>query len=74
MQGKRINPSKDINIADRVWIGSRTSVLKGAALERDSILANGAILTTEIKQSNVIVAGIPARIVKENIKWDRNRL
>jgi len=74
MDGKRINPAKDICIGDRVWFGTRAMCMKGAALANDSILSAGAILTKAIETSNVVVAGVPAKIVKENVKWCRERI
>lgn len=74
LNGNRINPSKDIVIGNHVWIGNGATVLKGAKLSDNSIVSTGAILTKEITQSNVTVAGVPAVIVKENINWCRERL
>ena len=74
MDGSRINPAKDICIGDRVWFGARAMCMKGAALADDSVLSAGAILTKAIETPNVVVAGVPAKIVNENVKWCRERI
>ena len=71
---KRINPSKSIHIGNRVWFGNKTTILKGVTIFDDSIVGTGAIVTSAISESNVILAGTPAKIVKENIKWDHIRI
>lgn len=72
--GERINPSKSINIGDRVWFGHNTKILKGVSLNNDSIVATGAIVTKSFDDSNIIIAGNPAKVVKTNIKWNMQRI
>ena len=67
--GQRINRSQDIVIGDRVWFGMDYLVLKGAEIGNDSVIAAKSVVTQGIYPQNVILAGNPARIVKENIKW-----
>ncbi|MEH6889025.1 acyltransferase [Bacillus sp. JJ864] len=70
---RRINYAKDINIEDHVWIGRDVKILKGVRIGSNSVIAANAIVTSNIPE-NHIAAGIPARIVKENITWDRKRI
>jgi len=72
--GERINPSKSINIGDRVWFGHNTKILKGVSLKNDSIVATGAIVTKSFDDTNIIIAGNPAKVVKTNIKWNMQRI
>jgi acetyltransferase-like isoleucine patch superfamily enzyme len=51
-------------IQDNVWIGMGAVVLKGVTIGENSIVAAGAIVTADVPQ-NVVVAGNPARIVKQ---------
>ena len=53
-----------IHIGDNVWIGMNAVVLKGVTIGDNSIVAAGAIVTQNVPP-NTIVAGNPARIVKE---------
>lgn len=69
----RVNLDKPIIIEDNVWICNRALVMKGVRIGKNSVIASGSIVTKNIK-NNAIAAGIPATVIKENIKWDINRL
>ena len=71
--GLRINPSKSIRVRDKVWFGNKTIVLKGVEIQSECIVGTGAVVTKSIP-SNSIVAGNPAKIIKNNVKWDIQRL
>ena len=73
MNGKRINPSKDIVIHNHVWIGHRVLVNKGVEIGADNVVGTGAVVTKSIFQSNVVIAGVPAKKVKEGIDWNTQR-
>lgn len=51
-------------IGDNVWLGDRCSVLKGVSIGDNSIVGAGAVVTRDVP-ANVVVAGNPARIVKQ---------
>ena len=72
--GKRINPSKDVIVDDHVWVGQGVTILKGARIPKDSICATKSVITKEFSQPNVVLAGNPVKVVKENINWDKARL
>ncbi|RME57284.1 acyltransferase, partial [Candidatus Parcubacteria bacterium] len=50
-------------VEENVFIGSNVTVLKGARIGRNSVIANGAVVTGRIPP-NVIAAGMPARPIK----------
>ncbi len=58
-----------ITIGDHVWLCSYSNILKGAGLERDSVLAWRSVLTKRVETPNVLVAGMPAKVVREDISW-----
>ncbi|MBQ8465857.1 MAG: acyltransferase [Alphaproteobacteria bacterium] len=66
--GKRLNYNKDVFIDDDVWVGRKTAVLKGVNIGKGSILGFGTIVSKDVPP-HCIVAGQPARIVKENVVW-----
>lgn len=70
---KRINPSKNILIGDRVWFGNKAIILKGVKIPNDVIVGTGSIVTKSIEESNAIVVGCPAKVVKTGICWDMQR-
>lgn len=74
MEGKRINPSKNIKIGEHVWCGTKVSILKGSVISDESIIGTGSIVTRQFNEKNVVIAGNPAMIVKKEITWERERL
>lgn len=66
--GKRINPEKDVVISDRVWLGTGVVVLKGSHIGTDVVVGAKSMVSKSIP-NNTVVAGIPARVIKENTTW-----
>lgn len=60
--------SAPVIIGDHVWIGESAIILPGVTIGNNSVIAAGAIVTHDVP-SNCIVAGNPARIIRENITW-----
>ena len=69
--GEILNTPKDITIGDHVWLCKNVSVLKGAKIPNNSVIAKGSIVTKQFEKENVILAGTPAKIIKTNINWSR---
>lgn len=74
MQGERINKSKDIVIEDHVWCGTKVTCLKGVHVSRDSVIAATTTLCKDYATSNVIIGGVPGRIIKTDINWSNERI
>lgn len=74
LEGNRINPSKDINIGNHVWIGNNVIVTKGVSINDNCIVGTGSIITSTFDDSNIIIAGSPAKKVKEKVYWLRERI
>lgn len=74
MQGLRINRSQNVTIGNHVWIGANALFLKGAVVLDDSVIAARSIITKCFDIDNVVIAGQPAKIVKEKINWDKHLL
>lgn len=53
-----------IILEERVWLGNRSTVLKGVRIGHDSVVAAGAVVTQDVPP-RVIVAGNPAKIIRE---------
>ena len=71
--GERINKAEDIWIGNNVWTGHRAMILKGAVIREQSVIGAGAIVTRAFDEPNIVLAGSPARIVKEKITWNHER-
>ena len=70
---ERLNPSRDIQVQNHVWIGMQCQILKGVTITQGSIVAARSVVTKDIP-ANTLVAGVPARIIRENVEWDARRL
>lgn len=70
---KRINYAKDIHVKNHVWIGANAIILKGVTLGTNCIVGTGSLVTSDVPE-NCIAAGIPAKVVKENIDWMKKRI
>ena len=55
---------KPIVLEDNVWVGDHALVLKGVRIGKNSVVAARAVVVKDVPP-NVVVAGNPARVVKE---------
>lgn len=55
---------KPVRIGNNVWLGDRCTVLKGVTIGDNSVVGAGAVVSRDVP-ANVVVAGNPARVVKE---------
>ncbi len=67
INGKSI--SSPVIIGDHVWIGTRVTVLKGVTIGEGSVIAAGSVVTKDIPPG-CMAAGVPAKIIKENVEWE----
>lgn len=54
---------KKITIKRNAWIGARAIILPGVTIGENAIVAAGAVVTKDV-ESNVIVGGNPAKIIR----------
>lgn len=57
-----------IKIGQNVWIGCRALILKGVTIGDGAVIAAGAVVTKDVPP-RTMVAGNPAKIIKENVVW-----
>jgi maltose O-acetyltransferase len=60
--GERI--SLPVSIEDGAWIAARVTILPGVTIGRGSVVAAGALVVKSIPP-NSLVAGVPARVLRE---------
>lgn len=61
--------SLPIYIGNHVWIGQGAIILKGVNIGDGAIIAAGAIVTKDVP-AHAMVAGIPAKVIQENVDWE----
>ena len=72
-ENKRINEACEVVIEDRVWIGVKSTVLKGVRIGTGSVVGANSVVTgkTAVPPRTVSVSPVSARPVKEEIFWER---
>lgn len=55
-------------VGDRVWVGIRSTILKGVTIGDGATIAAGAMVTRDVP-SGATVAGVPAKIVRMGPPW-----
>ena len=71
--GERINYGKNIIIGNHVWLGRDVTILKGIEIKNNSIVGTKSLVTKNVEE-NAIYVGIPARKVKDNVDWKKQRI
>ena len=76
LNGNRLNAAKDINIGDHVWVGTECLILKGANIPSDCVIAaKSLVCKTNMKWiSFAVYGGNPAKLIKSNINWNKERI
>jgi acetyltransferase-like isoleucine patch superfamily enzyme len=69
LSGRRINASKDVEIGDHVWVGTKVTMLKGSAIASDSVVAACSLVTKRFDAPNCVVGGSPAKVIREGVDW-----
>ena len=71
----QLNLPQNVKIGNHVWLCKNVSVLKGAIIQDNTVAGKGSIISSKFNDSNIVIAGIPAKIIKsekyQNINWSR---
>lgn len=58
-------PAEKINIMEGCWLGANSIILPGVTLEKGTVVGAGSVVTKSFGKGNIIVAGNPAKILRE---------
>ena len=58
-----------ITIGNHVWICAHSDLMKGASVGDDSVVAYGSMVNKSFEMPNVLIAGRPAKVIREAIDW-----
>ncbi|MBO0358031.1 sugar O-acetyltransferase [Hymenobacter sp. BT186] len=61
---RRSTISKPIVVKQGAWLGANVTVMPGVTIGENAIVGAGAVVTKDVA-ANTIVAGVPARVVKQ---------
>lgn len=62
--------SGDVIIGNHVWIGTRVTVLSGVHIGDGAVIAACSLVTHDVP-AGALVGGIPARVLKDSIEWEK---
>ncbi len=65
----KIPTDNSIIIGDNVWIGCGVKIYKGTKIASGCVVASNSIVKGVFDIENTLIAGNPAKIIKENIIW-----
>jgi acetyltransferase-like isoleucine patch superfamily enzyme len=62
--------SKPIFVGDNVWIGCKTTILKGSYIPDHCIIGSNSTVNKKLEESNCLYAGNPLKARKKNVDWE----
>lgn len=62
---------KKVIIGSHTWLSSGVAILNGSKLKNDTVVSFGSVVHEDFQKDHIIIAGNPAKIVRENIEWKR---
>lgn len=68
--GKVVNLPQPISISDHVWIGCRTTILKGSVIPANCMIGTNSLVNRKLKHENSVYSGCPVIQVRRNINWE----
>lgn len=71
--GARVNFPKSIVVGEHVWLAAGAILLGGAHIGDGCVVGLGSLVKAEFP-NNCVIAGTPAKIVRQDIAWERPHL
>lgn len=71
---KVINPPASISIGDRVWFAENSMIMQGTNIGNDCVVAACSLILGLTVGSNKVIAGNPAKVIKDDISWCYKRI
>ena len=54
-----------------MWICAEVDILKGTKIENDCVVGYRSCVSNLKSNSNQLIGGYPAKILKENVTWEK---
>ena len=66
----KINENKEIKIGEHVWLGAKTTILKGVTIGKNNVIAIGTTVAKSILENNMIIGNtLEMKKIKNFINW-----
>lgn len=71
---KVINKSTCVIIGNHVWVGMHATILKNSEIKDNSVIGAYSVVAKQFSKNNVVIAGNPADVKKEDINWSHGSI
>ncbi|EOT30777.1 acyltransferase [Enterococcus saccharolyticus] len=69
-KGEDLSENLKVSLGNHVWIGAKSTILKGTLLPNDVVVGYGSLITNSKNfKPNTIIAGVPGKIIREDVEW-----
>lgn len=65
---------RNILIEENCYIGSAVRFIPGSSVGKNNLIGMGSVITKKFNSENVMIAGQPAKILKENYDWRTRKI
>lgn len=69
VNGESIKETATVNIGNNVWLGAKTTVLKGSCVEDNTVVGYGTLVSGSYDDNSIIVGGKGKSVRKNSIIW-----
>jgi acetyltransferase-like isoleucine patch superfamily enzyme len=66
--GNKTNMPREVVIGDNVWLGVKSTIMRGVKIGDGSIVSANSVVLNRVKE-HVLVSGMPARVFSEVKSW-----
>lgn len=70
VDGKWVNEPRDVIIGSKVWVAANVTIMKGSVIGDNCVVACNSMVNRAIGESDCVIAGVPARKVKDIWGWE----
>lgn len=64
---------RGVFIGDHCWIGQGATFTKNAIIPANTVVGMQAVVTKSFREEFTVLAGNPAKVIKNRVKWSRER-
>ncbi|CAM4110519.1 acyltransferase [Psychrobacter arenosus] len=70
--GERLNTAtQDVIVGNHIWIAANVTISKNVQIADGCIIAAGSFVNKSVQTPNIMLAGTPAKIIREGVRWER---